>query len=120
MNDRFWTAAAGMSGIGTLVAAITPSDIVVWAGGLSTLGLGAIALYAKFRDSKRDADVKDAQVFTDLWRTKCETAELRMSEANTRAAQWEKLYKAARRPPTLMETPDPDTVTGSGSQSAAS
>src|SRR5271166_6185231 len=95
--------AATTTFIGTLVASVAPNDFVLWSGGLATLGLGAIAIYQKWRDTRRQADIDDQKALGDSWKNRYDQArqeaeKWRSSAQESQAAsqEWQRLYKAVR------------------------
>jgi hypothetical protein len=113
--------AAITTGFGTAIAAIAPQDFVVWSGVFSTFVLGCIALYAKFRDTKRAADLADVQAQSDTWKAKFDRAHGEAEDWRQRALtaqagsdEWQKLYKASRREPQSDKSSSQACERGSG------
>jgi hypothetical protein len=99
-----------ISGMGTMFAMVSTSDFALAGTGLTTMGLAGLAIYGMYRQKKTDADVIEAKAFEALWKTKCEKALADLLESQERASQWENLYKAVRRPPSI---PGQETSGGS-------
>jgi hypothetical protein len=103
-NWRMWLAGSFSALVGTAVASVAPSTVVMWGGTVTTLVLGAIGLYQRARQTKRMEDLADAQAFAETWKQKYGEAteeaaywKKKTEEAERSGAQWERLYQASQQ-----------------------
>jgi hypothetical protein len=59
--------AAGFSvaGAGVLIGMVSESTVAAWAIGITGLGMAAVSVYARYRETRRNQDVEDERALAD-------------------------------------------------------